>query len=674
MPGLRWELADLMGKYLDSLNDPIIEYKLGMYYELGYGTDIDKKQANAFYQGAFKQREVIKQRADAGDAEAQFVKARILANGQANVKKDPKQAVIWYRKAADKGLAAAQNDLGVMYLEGNGVDKDYIQAKDCLLKAANQDYAEAQYNIGYMYENNLVCSVNAREMNDLSYQVQAGFWYYKAAELDHGKGIAGLKRLRTLIPDLDKKIKALNQPQVISTIQKREKEDSKTINNAAKPQLLRALYSFKAEKATDLSFNKDDILELLMDKGNWLRCRVNNAEGLVPKNYVEYCNDSSLKQTMNKNNDAVENPNKASGANPKLSSSPLQEEFQQTFQAAQSNLDPLIHYYLGWMYMSGTGVCADNQQAQFWFARALNQLEIIKQRAGQDEAQAQFVWGRIIYNGQAGLTKERSKALDLYRKSAEQDYVRAQYNLALEYLDETTGLKDAQQALLWFHKAASQGDAWAYYQIGMLHYFGGLIAKNEAEGLKWFHKAALQGLSAAQTMLGKAFLLGKGVKEDFIQARLWLTKAVEQEEACGEYYLGSMYEQGKGVAKDPVQAMVFYRKAARHGDQNAVSRINQFFVPREMQNKINFIEKSEFLKIQDQTPTNGLKEKFQLVFNFAQKTNDPLMHYELGRMYEIGLGIQANPNKADFWYKKAFSRIAMIKRQAELEKSHEAQF
>jgi hypothetical protein len=44
------------------------------------------------------------------------------------VPQDYAQAAIWYRKAAEQGLALAQSNLGVLYEEGRGVPKDYAQA------------------------------------------------------------------------------------------------------------------------------------------------------------------------------------------------------------------------------------------------------------------------------------------------------------------------------------------------------------------------------------------------------------------------------------------------------------------------------------------------------------------------------------------------------------------
>ena len=59
----------------------------------------------------------------------------------------------WYQKAADQGDASAQNKIGVLYDNGQGVRQDYAQAKAWYQKAADQGDAFAQAQIGWHYEN-----------------------------------------------------------------------------------------------------------------------------------------------------------------------------------------------------------------------------------------------------------------------------------------------------------------------------------------------------------------------------------------------------------------------------------------------------------------------------------------------------------------------------------------
>ena len=64
---------------------------------------------------------------------------------------DYKQAVAWYRKAAEQGDAMAQSNLGGMYDKGRGVAQDDKQAVAWYRKAAEQGDVDAQFNLGVMY-------------------------------------------------------------------------------------------------------------------------------------------------------------------------------------------------------------------------------------------------------------------------------------------------------------------------------------------------------------------------------------------------------------------------------------------------------------------------------------------------------------------------------------------
>ena len=66
-------------------------------------------------------------KAKAGDAESQFILGNMYDRGR-GVPKDEKEAVKWYRKAAEQGYAKAQHQLGVMYDKGEGVPEDDVAA------------------------------------------------------------------------------------------------------------------------------------------------------------------------------------------------------------------------------------------------------------------------------------------------------------------------------------------------------------------------------------------------------------------------------------------------------------------------------------------------------------------------------------------------------------------
>lgn len=56
-----------------------------------------------------------------------------------------------FRTLANNAVAAAQNNLGVLYENGKGVPQDYAEAAKWYRFAANQGSAIAQYNLGLLY-------------------------------------------------------------------------------------------------------------------------------------------------------------------------------------------------------------------------------------------------------------------------------------------------------------------------------------------------------------------------------------------------------------------------------------------------------------------------------------------------------------------------------------------
>ena len=63
------------------------------------------------------------------------------------VEQDYSEALFWYKKAAGKENAAAQNQLGRMYETGLGVEQDYTKAVYWYRKAAGQKNVNALANL-----------------------------------------------------------------------------------------------------------------------------------------------------------------------------------------------------------------------------------------------------------------------------------------------------------------------------------------------------------------------------------------------------------------------------------------------------------------------------------------------------------------------------------------------
>ena len=66
------------------------------------------------------------------------------------VPQDYKEAVKWYRMAADQGDADAQYSLGLMYHNGEGVLQDYKEAYAWLGVAKANGYENAEENLSFL--------------------------------------------------------------------------------------------------------------------------------------------------------------------------------------------------------------------------------------------------------------------------------------------------------------------------------------------------------------------------------------------------------------------------------------------------------------------------------------------------------------------------------------------
>ena len=114
----------------------------------------------------------ICEEAKQGDAEAQYNLGWAYKKGE-GVAKDPREAVRWYRMAAEQGNSGAQNYLGVAYETGEGIAKDPREAVRWYRMAAEQGFAKAQFNLGTAYRQGKGIAKDPRE---------AVRWWRMAAE------------------------------------------------------------------------------------------------------------------------------------------------------------------------------------------------------------------------------------------------------------------------------------------------------------------------------------------------------------------------------------------------------------------------------------------------------------------------------------------------------------
>ena len=139
-----------------------------------------------------------------------------------------------------------------------------------------------------------------------------------------------------------------------------------------------------------------------------------------------------------------------------------------------------------------------------------------------------------------GVKKDLSRAIELYRQSAELDYAKAQYSLAFL-------IKDNKESLKWLTKSAEQGHSEAQYELGIQYLYGYGVDPNIRESTSWFQKAADNGHKIAQYKLGLMYDVGEGVKQDLFKAANLYEKSAKQGVGIAQFNLAMMYITGEGV-------------------------------------------------------------------------------------------------------------------------------
>lgn len=137
--------------------------------------------------------------------------------------------------------------------------------------------------------------------------------------------------------------------------------------------------------------------------------------------------------------------------------------------------------------------------------------------AGQGDAAALFAQGVQLETG-AGVAGNGSKALEMFRKSAELGYPNAQYTLGVRYAVGQGVTRDMGTAIEWHRKAAAQDYAPAQRALGIAYYEGAGVEKDAAEAFKWTKAAAGNGDCVATYNLGQLYASGHGVARNTAEA------------------------------------------------------------------------------------------------------------------------------------------------------------
>lgn len=126
---------------LAKAGDDIAQLSVALDYETG---------SNDARQDILEAAKWYRQAALAGNMEAQFLLAKLIAKGAPGLPASAEDGIKLLQSAAEKGYAPAQNELGLRYQKGSGVTANLAESAKWYEKASQQNLHAAHVNLGLM--------------------------------------------------------------------------------------------------------------------------------------------------------------------------------------------------------------------------------------------------------------------------------------------------------------------------------------------------------------------------------------------------------------------------------------------------------------------------------------------------------------------------------------------
>ncbi|KAK8842043.1 hypothetical protein M9Y10_026261 [Tritrichomonas musculus] len=652
------------------LNNVLAMSELGSLYLVGHGVEKDVEKANYYLELAAKQ----------GDLNAINSLGSMYLNRQ-----DYDKAKECYELLAQKKDPRGFTCLGIIYINGFGVEEDIAMAKYYFELAAQQNDPNGLYNLGSIY-------LNVPVYRDIN---KALLYLIKASELNNPLALFNLGLLY------------LNDLQDYTKARYYLEKSAELFKNTDAITNLGIIY-FNGYGVKKDFYKAKEYLDLAMQQGN--------INAVVNLGYF-YKDTSNPMYNLSKAAHFFEQAAKHNHPASFMELATIYEkkhnykEVAKYLKKAANIGNQYAIFNLGKLYYEGRGVERDINTAEKYFqkAAASNNPNILyniglayddddftkaeyyyKLAAQQNNADAIFNLGNlyyknndyknafyyfdlaaklynysdaflflgICYSNGFGVEKNYQYACYYYEQAAICGSSDACVNLANIYIKGNGINKDLTKAEFYLKQAFQLGDPVAMLNLGIL-YNEGIIEQNYVKAREYFEIAAAYDIPGAIYNLGFIYLLGLGVERDYQKARKFFEKLEKRENnSLALLNLAYIYLGGLGVPKDIPRTMHYYELAAKQGNATALLNLGTMYsqgngVEQNYEKAIEYYKKSA--KLQNSfaylclgdlyengkgVPQDYLKAK--KYYEISSRMNNSYALLSLGQLYEKGLGVKQN--------------------------------
>jgi TPR repeat protein len=543
-----------------------------------------------------------------GDRDAQYEVGVMCANG-VGTRRNPEEAVVWFKGAAERGHPMAQYLLAVAHANGMGTPRNEFLAVQGFMKAAEQGHGRALLKLAQRA---------AEHHDDLAFQC-----VLKAA----GQGLPEAQA------DLADRY-ALGEGTSADAA-----EALVWYERAARQGVARAQFALAARLEGGPEGEPDEAVL------RWYRAAAAQGHPGAQLALVRL--------------DRLGHGRSGEGRRPGKGDADDRRRGDKRWSRYAERGDADDQYHLGCMHEAGIEVEADVEEACRWYRMAA-------ERGHQD---AQLALARLLEAADPGA----DEALHWWQLAAERGSADAQYRLGCRHAEDgrhrdplkalAWQLRAAEQghpeALMAVHRllrggaeaaahacllqAAEQGHAQAQFMMGQRFIEGDGVEASPEQARDWLERAAAQGNADAQCALGDWHAAGHGRVPDFVEraelgewhaaghgsapdyasAVQWYEQAAEQGHARAQWLLGSLYASGaEGVPRDGRRAAAWCKKAAAAGFAPAQATLGSLF--------------AQAKKMDRAVPW----------WTQAAAQGDPEAQFNLANALRAGKGVQADPRAA----------------------------
>ena len=654
---------------------------LGDLYFYGHGVDTDYEQSyywfakaaqsnNAYAQysiafmyikGQFVEKDDtqvikwMKLAAENGYTEAQKNMGEYYYYGSFGCRRDMKEAIKWYEMGAKSNEPTCVFTLGLIYEEGDGVQKNILKAADWYQKGAQAGIPSCLYNLGKLIINKEISGEEEKGFNLIQQAAESGYsfaqnymgrayrfgWYVNANPVRATNWFT--KAAEQNMPDA-----MCNLGDMYSY------EDGLTIDYE------KAFYWY--EKAAETK----------------------HSRALTELGDMYYAGKG------------------------------VRQDYQKAMEYYQKACDegyPYAFYSLGFMYWKGQGMLPDKEKAQEYLSQAAamgneSAFKLLNRMDHESEEEKDidpFARQAYLEAQQALADKETEKYINLLSQSANLGYVQALNDLGDLYFNGELAPKHMGKAYEYFLKASQNGSGYGSYSCGFILMKGSSdIPRDIEKGLSMFRLAVDQNYKAAtrdlaryyysleteednrkaldyylqyieynpkdtDTLLhiGLIYESGLGVPLNIDLARRYYERAAEQDETGMAYnFLGGTYMNDEETESNERKAVHYFQKAIELGNTNAMFRISYYLhngkgglqvdIPREIEllteaSKRGNHQATYRLGLLFEDNESGMAQNLELSVKYFQLAADNgilAAINKMGELYLFGEVIPANLTKA----------------------------